>query len=118
MMHLIVLSPPLSLTPFVSFAMLRVTALRLFINCHGKDYIESRRGKPRLKGIRVWCDNPEHLGCSKVRNIKLDTAIFGPIAGFSYLGAWPSQNLDMAHGAHAKYKPTRAEFELYREGHT
>ena len=83
-MHLIVLSPPLSLPPFVSFAMVRVTALRLFIFCHGKDYFESKRGKPRLKGIRVWCDNPKHLGLSKLRNIKLDTAIFGPMVCFPF----------------------------------
>ena len=95
--------------------MVRVTALRLFINWHGKDYIESRRGKPRLKDIQGWCHNLELFGCGKVRNIKFDTAIFGPMAAFSYLGAWLSQNLDMAHDAHAKYKPSRAEVERYRE---
>jgi len=83
---------------------------------HGvKVYVESRPGEPRSKGIRIWCDNLEHFGCSNSRKLKLDTAIFGPMAAFSYLGAWLSQNLDMAHDAHAKYKPSRAEVERYRE---
>ena len=77
--------------------------------------VESRPGEPRSKGIRIWCDNLEHFECNNFRKLKLDTAIFGPMAAFSYLGAWLSQNLDMAHDAHAKYKPSRAEVERFRE---
>ena len=80
--------------------------------------MESRPGEPRSKRIRVWCDNLDHLGCNKSRNLKLDTAIFSPMAVFSYLSAWLSQNSDMALDAHAKCKPTRANIELYRDGRT
>ena len=58
------------------------------------------------------------LDAANLGTSRLIQPSFGPMSAFSYLGAWLSHNLDIAHDVHAKYKSTRAEIELYREGRT
>lgn len=66
--------------------------------------------------LSVKCPNAAHGRCNKSRSLALDVEVFGPRAAEAYLGAW-LQKADMPEGAHARYKPTRAEMRAYLEQH-
>ena len=64
------------------------------------------------KRFKVFCLNPDHVGCSKSRSVMLDAEEFGAKAPNIYITCWLAR-MGMVHAQHRGYKPSRAEMKAY-----
>ena len=62
--------------------------------------------------LKIRCNNPEHLLCTKSRSTALQTEVFGINAPLYYLGAWLAAS-DMREADHKRHKPTVAAIRAY-----
>ena len=65
------------------------------------------------KGLRVYCPNAEHPGCSRDRSIHLWEEHFGAIAAEKYLELWLSRSTPMTFQQHREWRPSLRELRQY-----
>ena len=74
----------------------------------------------KFKGIQyqkrygIHCPNKAHKKCLKSRAAGVDADHFGPFAWRFYLGCWAHKCTTLDRDAHHKWRPTRAEIEVWR----
>jgi hypothetical protein len=76
-------------------------------------YVEQHAAQPRSKGVKIWCNNPSHVGCNKFRRLHIDRTEFGRDCVTAYLGAWLRASDTFNQRGHQKFKPTRAQMWEY-----
>jgi hypothetical protein len=67
------------------------------------------------KGIRVFCNNPDHPGCNKYKSMRLDVQVFGPMAAVHFMSTWLSRAFDMPMEMHRAWKPSKKDIRQYLE---
>jgi hypothetical protein len=72
-------------------------------------------GVENARGIRVHCNNPAHIHCSKYRSLRLDVAEFGCRSAEFVLMAWLLGSHTIPADRHQKHKPSRANVREIRD---
>jgi hypothetical protein len=75
--------------------------------------LEQHPQRPRDRGIRVPCWQPDHPGCRRFRNVYLDVETLGVKTAQHYLLCWLFRGAEMTATQHADYHPTVGEVVIF-----